>query len=178
MLLSISTANTADLLLWKSYYVFCFQKMPYIPIISNQSSFITSRRIEMMLFIVKLWIIVCMGVCVCVCVPIHQGPSGVRGVRGEKVNTNDSRPLFQFVHVTMRASPHKHSAHVNKIPSTCQAEMFCSFCCCCCLLSGRRWPARGQRREGACMLMSNKRPLRWFACRSPAVFHMHKANQI
>lgn len=55
----------------------------------------------------------CLYGCVCVCVPIHQGPSGVRGVRGEKVNTNDSRPLFQFVHVTMRASPHKHSAHVN-----------------------------------------------------------------
>lgn len=75
VLLSISTANTADLLLWKSYYVFCFQKMPYIPIISNQSSFITSRRIEMMLFIVKLWIIVCMGVCVCasLSIRVHQG---------------------------------------------------------------------------------------------------------
>lgn len=45
----------------------------------------------------------------CVCASVNQGPPGIRGARGEKVNTS----LFPFLCVIMLTASPEHTVHVK-----------------------------------------------------------------
>lgn len=91
----------------------------------------------------------------------HQGPQGVRGPRGEKVNTSSASPILFFffnvhsflhIHVNVCDFAPELSTHVKwwiKLESHSLLSM---------LFPGRRRAARWQRREGVCIWKAERAP--------------------